>query len=393
MTAEEQVVEGELVADEEEKRDVVPVDDAPPRDLMGIIDRAMVDPRYDIDKLDRLLAMQERWQANEARRAFTRALAAFKAETLDIRKDQRADFETRSGGRMTYQHATLDKVTDVVVPALSRHGLSHHWTTTQADGKVTITCFLTHEDGHSESTEFVAPEDHTGQKNAIQAIGSAITYGQRYTLLAITGLAARGADDDGHTTSGNKPAPARGGGGQGRGRGRQQSQREEGPPPQSQEPPWMGAFVKAMEEAGISADDVRRYAAEAGVRDSHAARREWIGRMIFEADGDVLAAVARMINANETPPFVDAVRAQVEASPGVTELDLMEWATEVLRAPDGKEWNAISTELGRLTMAGQLSGWAEAIPVVVAAAVAWCAQRDPQEDEAIQQELGAQGSK
>jgi hypothetical protein len=42
-----------------------------------------------------------------------------------------------------------------------------------------------------------APKDTSGSKNAIQSIASTITYLQRYTLFAATGLAADDQDDDG----------------------------------------------------------------------------------------------------------------------------------------------------------------------------------------------------
>jgi len=54
--------------------------------------------------------------------------------------------------------------------------------------------------GHSESVTLQSATDDSGKKNNIQALGSAITYLQRYTLLSITGLATEDQDDDGKTT-------------------------------------------------------------------------------------------------------------------------------------------------------------------------------------------------
>ena len=81
--------------------------------------------------------------------------------------------------------------------ALSEHGLSAAWETAQNNGSVTVTCKITHIMGHSESTSLTAAPDNTGSKNPIQAIGSTVTYLQRYTLLALTGLATYEQDDDG----------------------------------------------------------------------------------------------------------------------------------------------------------------------------------------------------
>ncbi len=66
----------------------------------------------------------------------------------------------------------------------------------QAAGKVRVTCIVSHSAGYSENTTLEASEDHSGNKNTIQAIGSAATYLQRYTLKLALGLSAS-TDDDG----------------------------------------------------------------------------------------------------------------------------------------------------------------------------------------------------
>ena len=53
-----------------------------------------------------------------------------------------------------------------------------------------MTCVLSHRDGHFEETTLTAGRDDSGKKNAIQQVGSTITYLQRYTLKAALGLAA-----------------------------------------------------------------------------------------------------------------------------------------------------------------------------------------------------------
>ena len=77
----------------------------------------------------------------------------------------------------------------------------HAWDVAHEAGMISVTCTLTHSMGHSESVTMppVAP-DNSGKKNSIQQVASAITYLQRYSLLAITGLAAKDQDDDGIAT-------------------------------------------------------------------------------------------------------------------------------------------------------------------------------------------------
>jgi len=155
-----------------------------------------------IEVIERLMALAERWQANEAKRAYDAAMAEFKSHPPRIAKNKEVSF-----GNTHYSHATLDEVCDKITAALSKVGISHKWDTEQKDGKITVTCVLTHSAGHSERTPLEAAADTSGSKNAIQAIGSAVTYLQRYTLLAATGLAVAGSDNDGATAGASMPEP------------------------------------------------------------------------------------------------------------------------------------------------------------------------------------------
>jgi hypothetical protein len=144
----------------------------------------------DVEKLGKLMDLQERWQANEAKMAFNAAMRKFKANPPEITKNKKVEF-----GNTLYKHATLDHVCDVVTKALSDVGISHAWKVNQQDGVIAVSCVLTHEMGHSESTQLMGNPDTSGSKNAVQAIGSTVTYLQRYTLLAACGLAAANDTD------------------------------------------------------------------------------------------------------------------------------------------------------------------------------------------------------
>jgi ERF superfamily len=163
-----------------------PVDVTP----LGILQIA-VQQGADVDKLAKLLEIQERWEANEARRAYNAAMAAFKKNAPRISKNKHV-----KAGQVEYDHATLDHVVDAVTAALSAVGISHNWKVSQSL-EIAVTCLLTHQLGHREETTLKAGPDTSGDKNSIQAIGSTVTYLQRYTLLAAVGLAAAGTDNDG----------------------------------------------------------------------------------------------------------------------------------------------------------------------------------------------------
>jgi hypothetical protein len=153
--------------------------------------RIAVSQNADIDKLTKLMDLQERWERSEARKAFVIAMNAFKAKPPAITKNKDVAF-----GNTKYSHATLDHVCDAVTKGLSEHGISHRWKVEQSPEWITVSCVLTHAQGHSEETVLKGTPDNSGSKNSIQAIGSTVTYLQRYTLLAACGLAA-GNDTDG----------------------------------------------------------------------------------------------------------------------------------------------------------------------------------------------------
>lgn len=145
-----------------------------------------------LEQLKQLMDLQERWERNEARKAFVHAMNQFKANPPVIEKNKHVKF-----GQTEYDHATLDHVCKQVTKGLSEHGISHRWKVDQENGSIKVACILTHEMGHSEETVLIGAPDGSGSKNGIQAIGSTVTYLQRYTLLAATGLAASNGDDDG----------------------------------------------------------------------------------------------------------------------------------------------------------------------------------------------------
>lgn len=162
----------------------------------------------DVAMLERLMALQERWEANEARKAFVAAFAEFKKVRPVITKNKHVGFKSKRTDTSTnYDHATIDNVCDSLDPALSAHGFTYVWKTDQAEGRVRVTCTLTHVLGHSESVSLEAARDDSGNKNHIQAVGSAATYLSRYTLLLITGCVTRDQDDDGRKGGGGDDDP------------------------------------------------------------------------------------------------------------------------------------------------------------------------------------------
>lgn len=175
---------------------------------MAMLDRA-VQSGASIETLEKLMALQERWETNQARRAFDAAMAAAKAEIPTIEKNRKVDYKHKSGaGRTNYRHEDLAQIANIVTPILAKHGLSYRFrTTSEINQPVSVTCIISHRDGHFEENTLLAGRDESGNKNSIQAVGSTITYLQRYTLKAALGLAAAN-DDDGKSAESEGPINA-----------------------------------------------------------------------------------------------------------------------------------------------------------------------------------------
>lgn len=158
----------------------------------------------DMDQLERLYALHQRFLADEARNAFVAAMAEFKLNAPEIYKTRHVGFESRKEGasRTEYNYAGHFEVTMPIIRGLAKHGFSHDWDIEQKDGQVHVTCVVTHRLGHSKSVHMFCAPDTSGNKNGVQSIGSAKTFLERYTLLAATGLSTGDMphDDDGRGT-------------------------------------------------------------------------------------------------------------------------------------------------------------------------------------------------
>ena len=146
---------------------------------------------------ERIDEREARSYERDARNAFNRSFSAFKAEAVAIVKN----VVVKDGPLKDKRYADLFGVVGVVTPALSKHDLSHSWKLTKDEPAwMEVTCTIRHALGHSESVSMGAAPDTGPGRNAIQARGSAKSYLERYTLLAATGMAAGGTDDDGAGT-------------------------------------------------------------------------------------------------------------------------------------------------------------------------------------------------
>ena len=165
------------------------VQQATPATLLNIA----INNGADLDRLEKLMDLQLKWEQNQARKAYNVAMAAFKAHLPTVIKDKtNAQYKTK--------YASEDALLNTINPELSKQGLSASFDFEQNGGSIKVTCHITHAEGHRESVSLSGLADGSGSKNPLQQIKSTTTYLRKATFEAITGVASseNDGDDDGN---------------------------------------------------------------------------------------------------------------------------------------------------------------------------------------------------
>jgi hypothetical protein len=141
----------------------------------------------DIEKLEKLMDLQDRWEAKQTKKSFLEAMSNFQRVCPDIIKKKDAH---------NSKYAPLGDIVAQIRAPLADCGLSYRFEQKHDNG-ITVRCIISHVDGHSESTTMTAAADTSGSKNSIQSIASTVTYLSRYTMTAALGIVTADADMDG----------------------------------------------------------------------------------------------------------------------------------------------------------------------------------------------------
>lgn len=151
-----------------------------------------------VETLERLLVLKERHEASEAKKAYIAAIGRFQSIKPRLTRTKEVSF---GQGKTAYKFCPLPEIEKALSGPLSECGLTYRFENLSREGQFGIRLIITHEQGHSETTEMFAPADNSGNKNAIQGIGSTSSYLMRYTLIAGFGLTTADDDDDGQSAS------------------------------------------------------------------------------------------------------------------------------------------------------------------------------------------------
>lgn len=149
-----------------------------------------------VETLERLMALKERHDATEAKKAFIEAMQHFQRIKPNLPRSQDVSY---GAGKTAYSFCPLPVIDEKLREPLAECRLSYRFENDDKldTGDIGVRCIVTHADGHSESTTQYAKADTSGNKNPVQAMASTRTYLMRYCLIAAFALTTADEDDDG----------------------------------------------------------------------------------------------------------------------------------------------------------------------------------------------------
>lgn len=167
-----------------------------------------IEGKADLKKLEKLLELQTRYEANEARKVFASDFAEVQANIDSVLK-------TKNNPQTHSKYAGLDNVIETAKPVYTQYGFSiiFYEGETGVAENIRVCADVLHKAGHKETYHFDVPLDGVGIKgNAnmtkIHGKASSVSYGRRYLLCMIWNIPTQ--DDDGNSSGdGESKLPAK----------------------------------------------------------------------------------------------------------------------------------------------------------------------------------------
>jgi ERF superfamily len=186
--------------------------------MLAILARAAADPQCQPEKMRVLLDMHKEIEAEAARMAFFQAFGKMQEELPIINKDGRIEVEGRATAKTVagrkdraQLYSTFSNIFKIVKPIARKHGFTIWFEPgIGADERLTMRTHLDHDKGHGISCIIPLPLETSGAKNNVQGVGSSISYGKRYGLIAVCAIiseAPEDKDDDAKAVSATKSEP------------------------------------------------------------------------------------------------------------------------------------------------------------------------------------------
>ncbi|WP_458717027.1 ERF family protein [Pseudomonas gregormendelii] len=174
--------------------------------MIQMIQRAAADPTVDVDKMERLMQMHERFVDRQASAAFNAAMV--RAQQC-IRPVVRRSLNTQTNS----SYAKLEDIDQAISPVYTEQGFSLSFGTIDSPlaGHIRVICDVMHDQGHTKQYQMDLPLDATGiggktNKTGVHAHGSTNSYARRYLTMNIFNVVMVNEDNDGNREPIDPPA-------------------------------------------------------------------------------------------------------------------------------------------------------------------------------------------
>jgi len=138
-------------------------------------------------------------QSSESIKNIAAALCKLQGEIIDAPSNAKGH---------NHEYADLNAMLKIARPLLAKNGLALSQLIGTAEDMVTVESVLMHESGEYISSTISVPSGASGKMmNALQAIGSSVSYARRYALAALLNFTKNGDDDDGQSVNAVKYMP------------------------------------------------------------------------------------------------------------------------------------------------------------------------------------------
>lgn len=169
-------------------------------DINQLIQAALTQGESGVAALERLVALKERTEDRDAKRAYNQALISFQRHCPTVP-------HSKMGDKATYTE--LHFLCEFIAPYLADCGLSYTFDSIEEDGRVRSICTVLHEDGYEASSSFTCRVDNRPNKGMTDTgrDASAWSFARRYALVGALGIrtcsdnANHPEDDDGYAAS------------------------------------------------------------------------------------------------------------------------------------------------------------------------------------------------
>ena len=168
------------------------------KNVIALIGKLAENPDVDVEKMAKLVEMQEHIYDKQAEIAYSNAMRELQQEIPTI--------QALSKNPQTHsKYAKLEHINKIITPLYTKHGFSLSFGMAECpiENWFRTTCTIRHKLGHSVKEFIDLPLDDTGikgstNKTPVHATGSSNSYARRYLTVMVFNLTISGEDVDGN---------------------------------------------------------------------------------------------------------------------------------------------------------------------------------------------------